>query len=40
MNLTLEEQERLAYINGDTEKAALLAALIDALEDDEEEDEG
>lgn len=31
--LTLEEQERLAYIAGRTEEATLLAALIDARED-------
>jgi hypothetical protein len=28
-NLTLEERERIAYINGDTETAALLAKLDD-----------
>lgn len=33
MNLTYEEQERLAYISGDTQKAALLAAVIDAESD-------
>lgn len=35
-NQTLSEQERTAWINGDIEKAALLAALIDALEEREE----
>lgn len=30
MSLTAEEQERLAYIQGDLAKAELLAALIDA----------
>jgi hypothetical protein len=30
MPLTLEERERLAYINGDTEAADLLGELIDA----------
>lgn len=30
--LTLEEQERLAYIQGDVAKAELLAALIDTLD--------
>jgi len=29
MGLTLEEQERRAYISGDTGRAALLAALVD-----------
>lgn len=29
MGLTLEEQERRAYISGDTERAALLAAVVD-----------
>lgn len=29
MGLTLEEQERRAYISGDTERAALLATLVD-----------
>ena len=32
MGLTLEEQERRAYISGDTERAALLAALVDGDE--------
>ena len=32
MPLTLEEQERLAYINGDTQRAALLARAIDGDE--------
>jgi hypothetical protein len=29
-NLTLEERERIAYINGDTETATLLAKLDDS----------
>jgi hypothetical protein len=29
--MTLEEQERRAYANGEVEKAALLRQLIDAL---------
>lgn len=33
-SLTLEEQERLAYIEGRTQIAATLASLIDALEND------
>lgn len=32
MGLTLEEQERRAYISGDTGRAALLAALVDGDE--------
>ena len=34
MGLTLEEQERRAYISGDTERAALVAALVDGGEED------
>lgn len=33
-SLTLEEQERLAYIEGRTQTAALLAELIDLQESD------
>lgn len=35
MNLTLDEQERLAYILGDTVRAGLLAAAADAPRADE-----
>lgn len=35
-NLTLEERERLAYVNGDTATAALLAEAADAVADCEE----
>ena len=33
MELTLEERERIAYIEGRTEEAKLLALLIDAQDD-------
>lgn len=36
--LTLEEQERLAYIQGDLDKAELLAALIDSQDPPEDEE--
>lgn len=34
--MTYKEQERFAYITGDTQKAALLRALMDAKEDAED----
>lgn len=41
MELTLEEQERVAYISGDVQHAALLGRLIDAEQQlDDIEDAG
>lgn len=37
--LTLEEQERLAYIQGDLAKAELLAALMDAEEQNRQDED-